>query len=102
MNMSELVEKVAEESKITDFRAMIVMRCLVDIIKESLNRGEEVKIQGIGTFEIVKQKNMKKYDSINDRPMIIKNNKRIKFSPSRKWKDEINEGREVVYLKEKR
>jgi len=55
MTKSELAEKIYERAGVSRKEAAIVVDTDLEIIKDSLRRGEKVKISGFGSF-IVNQK----------------------------------------------
>ena len=50
MNKSELIEKLAERSKITKKRAEQVVNLVFEQMTQSLKRGERIEIRGFGSF----------------------------------------------------
>lgn len=52
MTKSELIEAVAERSKITKSRAELVVNCVFDSMTAALERGEGIEIRGYGSFTV--------------------------------------------------
>lgn len=50
MNKSELIEAVAEKSKITKKRAEDVVNLIFDAMTEAMARGDRIEIRGLGSF----------------------------------------------------
>ena len=50
MTKSELIDAVAQRSKITKSRAEQVVNCVFDTMTASLERGEGIEIRGFGSF----------------------------------------------------
>jgi integration host factor subunit beta len=56
MTKSELIEAVAERTKITKSRAELVVNCVFDAMTAALERGEGIEIRGFGSFTVRKYK----------------------------------------------
>jgi integration host factor subunit beta len=56
---SELIEAVAERTKITKSRAELVVNCVFDAMTSALERGEGIEIRGYGSFTV---RSYKPYD----------------------------------------
>ncbi len=56
MNKAQLIEKLAEESKISKAQAENILDCFVDNIKKAVKKGDDVKLVGFGTFTKAKRK----------------------------------------------
>ncbi len=54
MNKSELIEAVAEKTKITKKRAEDVVNLIFDSMIEAMAKGDRIEIRGLGSF-IVKE-----------------------------------------------
>lgn len=64
MTKSELIEAVAERTKITKSRAELVVNCVFDAMTAALERGEGIEIRGYGSFTV---RDYKPYDGRNPR-----------------------------------
>jgi integration host factor subunit beta len=64
MTKSELIEAVAERTKITKSRAELVVNCVFDAMTTALERGEGIEIRGYGSFTV---RSYKPYDGRNPR-----------------------------------
>jgi integration host factor subunit beta len=64
MTKSELIEAVAERTKITKSRAELVVNCVFDAMTNALERGEGIEIRGYGSFTV---RSYKPYDGRNPR-----------------------------------
>lgn len=56
MTRHELIEKVAEESRVPKYNVKLVVLSMLDCIAESLADNEPVKLSGFGIFEPVEKK----------------------------------------------
>lgn len=52
MNKTELVALVADEAEVTQVIAEKVVNSFVDVVKDTLSKGEKVVVTGFGTFEV--------------------------------------------------
>ena len=56
MNKAQLIEKIAEDTKISKAQAELILDCYVDNIKKAVKKGDDVKLVGFGTFTKAKRK----------------------------------------------
>ena len=56
MTKAELVSKLAEHSKVTKKSANTMLNSLVAVVRESLKKEGKVRLDGLGTFVVVKRK----------------------------------------------
>ena len=52
MNKSELIEAVAQKSKITKKRAEDVVNLIFDSMVDAIVKGERIEIRGLGSFMV--------------------------------------------------
>ncbi len=52
MNKSELVEMIAEKTKITKKRAEDVVNLIFDIMVDAMVKGDRIEIRGLGSFVV--------------------------------------------------
>ncbi len=64
MTKSELIEAVAQKSRITKSRAEQVVNCVFDSMTKALERGEGIEIRGFGSFTV---RHYKAYNGRNPR-----------------------------------
>ena len=64
MTKSELIEAVAQRTKITKSRAELVVNCVFDAMTSALERGEGIEIRGYGSFTV---RHYQAYDGRNPR-----------------------------------
>lgn len=55
MNKDELIKKVSQTSGVSPKNTKVVVASLMEIIKQSLKNGEEIRISGFGKFEVKKR-----------------------------------------------
>lgn len=56
MNKGELVEVVATETHLTKADCTRVVECMIDQVRKTVRKGEDVKLTGFGTFTRAKRK----------------------------------------------
>jgi DNA-binding protein HU-beta len=90
MNKSELVSQIAEKTKLTRSQSAGAVDAALDAIVEALKKGEEVRLVGFGTFEVVRRapgvgRNLKTGEQIR-----IPESKAPKFRAGQALKEVIN------------
>ena len=63
---------------------------MIEIIKDTLESGDEVLISGFGKFELREKKPRPGRDPRSGRQYEINARRVVTFSPSRVWRQEIN------------
>mgnify|MGYP000231633317 FL=1 len=56
MNKAQLIEKIAEETKVSKAQAENILDCTIETIKKAVKKGDDVKLVGFGTFTKAKRK----------------------------------------------
>ncbi len=56
MNKAQLIEKIAEESKMTKADSERMLDVTLELIKKNIKKGDDVKLVGFGTFTKAKRK----------------------------------------------
>lgn len=90
MSKKDLVDAVAKEAELTKEKAGAVVDAVIDHIKMSMKRGEEVRLPDFGTFKVVKRKAREGRNPATQEPMKIPASKVAKFTPSKGLKDALN------------
>jgi DNA-binding protein HU-beta len=90
MNKSELVNQVAEQTKLTRAQAAEAVDAALEAIVGALKQGEEVRLVGFGTFAVVTRaagvgRNLRTGEQIK-----IPESKTPKFRAGQALKDSIN------------
>ena len=86
----DIVEAVAEQNGYTKVRSFEVVETLLEIIKSTLESGEDIMISGFGKFRVKKKKErMGRNVAIGD-AMMLAPKKSLKFRCSGKLRDKIN------------
>jgi DNA-binding protein HU-beta len=89
MTKSELIEKMAEEAKISKAAAGEALSSLIENIKKALKKGSKVAVVGFGTFSVAKRKARKGRNPQTGEAIKIKASKSPKFTPGKAFKDAI-------------
>jgi integration host factor subunit beta len=90
MTKSELIEVIAERTKITKSRAELVVNCIFDTMAEALQKGQGIEIRGFGSFTI---RHYKPYTGRNPRtnkPVPVGPKKLPFFKVGKDLKDLVN------------
>jgi DNA-binding protein HU-beta len=90
MNKSDLIATVAEKAGLTRSQAAGAVEGAIDAIVECLKKGDEVRLVGFGTFQVVKRaagvgRNLRTGETIK-----IPASKSPKFKAGQVLKDAIN------------
>ena len=89
MTKSELVQKIADEAKITKTAANRTIDSLIDAVKASLKKGKDVSITGFGTFSVAKRKPRKGRNPQTGAEIKIPGKKVPKFKPGKSLKETV-------------
>ncbi len=90
MNKQELVNQVAAESDLPKTKAQAAVEAVINSIKASLQKGDEVRLVGFGTFSVASRaattgRNPRTGEKIN-----IPASKQPKFKAGKELKDAVN------------
>ena len=90
MNKQELIGSVAEVTGLSRGDAGRAVESVFDIISDRLQRGDEVRLVGFGTFTVSKRKASTGRNPRTGEPMKIKASSQPKFKPGKNLKDLVN------------
>ena len=90
MNKSELISAVSETSGLTKADASRAVDSLFDAITNSLQKGDEVRLTGFGTFTTTQRKATTGRNPRTGQPIQIKASKQPKFRPGKVLKEAVN------------
>lgn len=90
MNKQELVDSVAKKTGLPKTKAQDAVQAIIDTIKASLKKGDEVRLVGFGTFSVAKRaattgRNPRTGEKIN-----IPASKQPKFKAGKELKEAVN------------
>lgn len=89
MNKGQLIDKIAEKTK---YQKNQVKNCLevgLDIIIETLKKGEKVDLVGFGGFRVVRRKGRRGVNPRTLKEMKISDVKVAKFRPGKRLKEAV-------------
>ena len=90
MNKQELIATVADTSGLTKSEASRAIEAVFDAISTSLQKGDEVRLVGFGTFSLSKRKASTGRNPRTGEPMTIKASSQPKFKAGKGLKDSVN------------
>lgn len=90
MTKKEFVNAVAEKAKITKKSALTLTNTVLEVLEESLKKGEEVRIPGFGTFKVLLRKERKARHPRTKQEITIPAKKVVKFVPGSQLKLKIS------------
>lgn len=92
MTKSELIDAVAQRTKITKSRAEQVVNCVFESMTQALERGEGIEIRGFGSFTV---RHYKPYNGRNPRtgkPVPVPAKRLPFFKVGKELKELVNTG----------
>lgn len=90
MNKAQLIEKLADKTKLTKSQAEMFLDATLDIIQKSVAKGDEVKLVGFGTFSRLNRKSRNGRNPKTGAPVVIPGSKVPRFKPGKDFKDLLN------------
>jgi DNA-binding protein HU-beta len=90
MNKQELIASVADVTGVARNDAGRAVEAVFDTISNALQRGDEVRLVGFGTFSVGKRKASTGRNPRTGEPMRIKASAQPKFKPGKGLKDAVN------------
>ena len=89
MSKAELVEKIAEQAKLTKADADRAVNAFINVVTSSLKSGDDVALIGFGTFTTVDRAERPGRNPLTGEPITISAKKGVKFKPGKNLKDEV-------------
>lgn len=86
MNKSELIEKIAKKTKQSKSQSELLLDAALEIIQNSLAKGEEVKLVGFGTFSVQARKSRKARNPKTGESLVIPSTRVPRFKPGKDFK----------------
>ena len=90
MTKSELISAVAEKNSIKKKDAEAIVCSIIDIITDSLIKGEKVSIAGFGTFEVRQRAEKKAVNPATKEQIIVPAKKAPTFKAGKSLKESVN------------
>lgn len=89
MNKSELIDALAEKSGLTKVDAGKALDAFTTVVKESMQKGEEITLVGFGSFTIQERAERKGLNPRTKEAITIPAAKVPKFKPGKALKDAL-------------
>lgn len=90
MNKSEFIQAMAEKSGLTVKDATTALNATLEVIQESLQKGESVSLVGFGTFEVKERAARTGRNPQTKQPIEIPASKAPSFKAGKPLKEVIN------------
>ena len=90
MNKSELVDAIAEETKLSKKDTEAFVKSFVDVVSKALKKGDDVALVGFGTFAVTKRAARTGHNPKTGETIKIAASKTPKFKPGKALKDLVN------------
>lgn len=90
MNKQDLVAKVATSADIPKTKAEAAVNAVIDAIKGSLKKGDDVRLVGFGTFSVAKRAATTGRNPRTGEPIKIPASKQPKFKAGKELKEAVN------------
>lgn len=88
---TDLIKKISEKLELTKAESEKALNTCLEAIKEDLASGNNLKIQGFGSFSVTERKERKGRNPQTGQEMIIPASKTVKFSPGKYLKDKVSQ-----------
>jgi len=86
----DIVESIAEQNGLLKTKSSEIVETLLEIIKKSLESGEDFLISGFGKFCVKKKKQRRGRNPATGEDMMLRPRKIVTFKCSGKLKDKVN------------
>ena len=90
LTKADIVESIAEQNGLPKTKSSEIVETLLEIIKKSLESGEDVLISGFGKFCVKKKKQRRGRNPATGEDMMLRPRKIVTFKWSAKLKDKVN------------
>lgn len=90
LTKADIVETISEENGYTKNKSFEIVETLLEIIKSSLESGDDVLISGFGKFRVNEKKERRGRNPAAGQPMILAARQVVTFRCSRQLRDKIN------------
>ncbi len=90
MNTAALVDVIAEKHDLSKSDARAVLDTVFDTIVDSVNKGDDVQLSGVGKFSLKETKERQGRNPATGEAMTIAASRKIAFTPAKAVKDKLN------------
>lgn len=91
MNKIDLIVNIAEKMNITQRDAEKYLNTLLDVLTQTLEKEEKIKLVGFGTFEVRDRAARKGFNPHTGEEIVIPACKEPTFKPGKELKEIVNE-----------
>ncbi len=92
MTRAELVEIVREKARFTGQESAVFVERVFEILKETLEKGEKVRISGFGNFVVREKRPRKGRNPQTGKETVIRGRRVVTFKPSPRLRKVMNHG----------
>jgi DNA-binding protein HU-beta len=90
MTKAQLVEKIAEQSRLSKTDAESALNAFINVVTEALKEGDNVTLVGFGAFKVTEKKARTGRNPKTNEPVEIPACKAPKFTAGKNLKDAVN------------
>lgn len=91
MTKADLAEKVKDRLRLQRKDSLEIVETFLDILKETLSTGEDVKISGFGNFQVRNKADRRGRNPVTGEAMTISSRKVLTFKTSPVLKSHLND-----------
>lgn len=95
MTKNDLAREVAVSDKLCLSTAVKAVDGIIRVIKETLAKGEEVTLRGLGTLSVVLREERNAVHFKTKEPIVVPAHRSVKFRISKELKELLNNGTEL-------
>ena len=90
MNTTDLVEKIAQATEMSKATASQAVEVVIQAILDAATAGEEVRVTGLGIFDVVTREARPGRNPQTGEPISIPASKALRFRAGKAAKDQLN------------
>jgi DNA-binding protein HU-beta len=90
MNKAQLIERLAQKTKLTKTQSEAVFDAALEIIQRTVEKGEDVKLVGFGTFSAVQRKAKTGRNIKTGESVAIPGVKVPRFKPGKDFREQLS------------
>ncbi|MGN1247400.1 MAG: HU family DNA-binding protein, partial [Paludibacteraceae bacterium] len=96
LNSGNLRQAIVDRTDATEREAALFLRVLVEQITEGLRSGEQIKINGLGTFRLQEMAPRKSVNVNTGEPIIIPGYTKVVFTPEVSMREMVEKNKSVT------
>jgi nucleoid DNA-binding protein len=85
----ELSKRIAKQAKLSQKQASEVLEATLDVIREALQDGEEVRLVGFGSFKVRQSAARKGVNPRDRQPIEVPAKERVRFFPGKELSEAV-------------